>query len=326
VNLPEASRNLVRDHRLSEFGIEINTGAPAVKIDQAKVFKKAGESPLRLQFVGDQSLQIVMDPLSNFDSRRCGELKQYASGQAEVVVTGEGNVSPREIIGDGFRLTILSGACRIEDSSIIFGYAFLHDSRRPGKIFDLSAGLKVGGIGCDFSDRGFFACDFDGALFFNRYLVVWSQSALKVAIYDIDQPELVWEPVSLPSLDVMRYLSLSHDLKSLVKLDRDGSFQVIQLTMGATSPTDKFTGEMSHPILLSGRVVDDEVAIWTPSGLFDSTPEGASHVAVRFAGRSGEYALEQFHGMLHVTDLLRRTLDGQKFDRPHAPNSHRRLT
>jgi Caspase domain len=65
-------------------------------------------------------------------------------------------------------------------------------------------------------------------------------------------------------------------------------------------------------------VVDDEVAIWTPSGLFDSTPEGASHVAVRFPGRSGEYTLEQFHSILHVADLLRRTMDGQKFDRPHV--------
>ena len=63
-------------------------------------------------------------------------------------------------------------------------------------------------------------------------------------------------------------------------------------------------------------MVDDEVVVWTPSGQFDSTPEGASHVAVRFPGRSGEYTLDQFHKLFHENDLLKRALAGEEFKPP----------
>ena len=69
-------------------------------------------------------------------------------------------------------------------------------------------------------------------------------------------------------------------------------------------------------VLLSGRVVDDEIVVWTPSGQFDSTAEGASHVAVRFPGRSGEYTLDQFHKLFHENDLLKRALAGEEFKPP----------
>ncbi|WGJ16392.1 hypothetical protein QEV83_09220 [Methylocapsa sp. D3K7] len=69
-------------------------------------------------------------------------------------------------------------------------------------------------------------------------------------------------------------------------------------------------------VLLSGRIVDDEVVVWTPSGQFDSTAEGASHVAVRFPGRSGEYTLDQFHKLFHENDLLKRALAGEEFKPP----------
>ena len=77
-------------------------------------------------------------------------------------------------------------------------------------------------------------------------------------------------------------------------------------------------------ILLSGRIVDDEVVVWTPSGQFDSTAEGASHVAVRFPGRSGEYTLDQFHKLFHENNLLKRALAGEEFRPPvskHFPPS-----
>ena len=71
-------------------------------------------------------------------------------------------------------------------------------------------------------------------------------------------------------------------------------------------------------VLLFGRVVDDEVVTWTPSGQFDSTPEGASHVALRFPGRSGEYTLEQFHKQFHVDNLLKHALAGEEFKPPRV--------
>jgi uncharacterized protein len=324
--LPEALRNLRDEARLNEFGIKIDLGVHLAKVEQGELFKENPENPLALQFINYPKLQIVREyqssqPVIYFDSSRCGEVKRRPDGTISVAVAGAstGNVSPRKITGNGFTATIISGACRVANGVNPNGYALLYDSRHEGALFDLSAGLHASANnGCGVARGGFFACDFDGALFLNRYLVVWSQAALRVAIYDIDQPALVWQSESLPSLDVMRYLSLSNDLKSLVKLDRDGNFQVIGLMLGPNSPPDNFIGEISHPILLTGRVVDDEVVIWTPSGLFDSTPEGASHVAVRFAGVNGIFTLEQFRSLLHVDNLLGRTLQGERFDRPHV--------
>ena len=62
--------------------------------------------------------------------------------------------------------------------------------------------------------------------------------------------------------------------------------------------------------------MDDEVVVWTPSGQFDLTAEGASHVALRFPGRSGEYTLDQFHKLFHENDLLKRALAGEEFKPP----------
>jgi hypothetical protein len=88
----------------------------------------------------------------------------------------------------------------------------------------------------------------------------------------------------------MQRLSLAQDLKTLLKLDKDGGFQVIALEPAQRDKHGHVTHESTRPnILLSGHVVDDEVVVWAPSGQFDSTPEGASHVALRFPGRSGEY-------------------------------------
>jgi hypothetical protein len=115
----------------------------------------------------------------------------------------------------------------------------------------------------------------------------------------------------------MQSISLSQDLKTLVKLDKDGGFQVIELRQGQKDPEGRLTKDSPKTeVLLSGRVVDDEMVVWTPSGQFDSTPEGASHVAVRFPGRSGEYTLEQFHKLFHVDNLLIRALAGEEFKPP----------
>ena len=115
----------------------------------------------------------------------------------------------------------------------------------------------------------------------------------------------------------MQRLSLAQDLKTLVKLDKDGGFQVIALKPAERDKDAHVTPASTKvDVLLSGRIVDDEVVVWTPSGQFDLTPEGASHVAVRFPGRSGEYTLDQFHKLFHENDLLKRALAGEEFKPP----------
>jgi hypothetical protein len=115
----------------------------------------------------------------------------------------------------------------------------------------------------------------------------------------------------------MQRMSLSKDLKTLAKLDKDGGFQVVALKPAQRDKEGHVTQDSTKVnVLLSGRIVDDEVVVWAPSGQFDSTPEGASHVALRFPGRSGEYTLDQFHKLFHVDNLLQRALAGEEFKPP----------
>ena len=110
---------------------------------------------------------------------------------------------------------------------------------------------------------------------------------------------------------------MAKDLKTVVKLDTDGGFQVIALNPVQRDAEGQLTSESTKVnVLLSGCIVDDEVVVWTPSGQFDSTLEGASHVALRFPGRGGEYTLDQFHKLFHENDLVKRALAGEEFKPP----------
>ena len=136
-------------------------------------------------------------------------------------------------------------------------------------------------------------------------------------IYDVEERTLISALRGMPSPDVIQRVSISKDLKTVVKLDKDGGFQVIALRPVQKDAEGHLTQDSTKVnALLSGRIMDDEVVVWTPSGQFNSTLEGASHVAVRFPGRSGEYTLDQFHKLFHQNDLLNRALAGEEFKPP----------
>ncbi|MGH6834133.1 MAG: tetratricopeptide repeat protein [Methylocella sp.] len=339
VQLRETDLNLQREKRLGDFGLEINRGVPMGTLDRSRALKRIEgqvEPPFPERTVIDIPKSIVFrefidDPSIHFDieSRKmyfekeeCGELKPRAGGGIDVIIPGEGNLDVEQVQGEGFRLTAIGGSCLrgLEEPTIV-AYGFLHDSRLPGQLLNLRAELDLGkgdyrpnGMYCFYS---LYACGYKGELFFNRYLVVWSQESFAVAVYDIEERKLISQIVNLPSPDVIQRVSLSHDLKTLAKLDKDGGFQVIELR-----PSQKYEDNEDEsekvPVLLSGRIVDDEVVVWTRSGQFDSTPEGASHVALRFPGRGGEYTLEQFHKQFHADNLLKRAMAGEEFKAPRV--------
>ena len=258
VNLPEAELALRREQRLRDFGVEINPGAPLLALDQSAALKKIEGAP---------------------ENTEIGEIKPLATGQAE-----------------GFRLTLF--ASEGGGDAYTYQYAHLYDSRRPGHLLNLS------GIDPDTGPLrsicfGEFKCGFVAELFFNRYLVIWPQGENSLVIYDVEERTLISALRGMPSPDVIQRVSISKDLKTVVKLDKDGGFQVIALRPAQKDAKGQLTQDSTKvDALLSGRIVDDEVVVWTPSGQFDSTLEGASHVAVRFPGRSGEYTLDQFHKTL----------------------------
>jgi len=277
VNLPEAELALRRDQRLKFFGVEINPGAPLLKLDQSAELKQIKGAP-----------ENAGEPL--------------ATVQAE-----------------GFRLTLL--ASEGGGDGFIEQYVSLYDSRRPGQLLDLS---RIDPDHVELVSNCFFdnsKCGFSAELFFNRYLVIWPQRENALAIYDVEERKVKSAFKGIPSPDVIQRVSVSKDLRTVVKLDTDGGFQVIALRPAQKDVEGHLTPDSTKvKVLLSGRIVDDEVVVWTPSGQFDSTAEGASHVALRFPGRSGEYTLDQFHKLFHENDLLKRALAGEEFKPPVVKN------
>ena len=315
-DLSPEQREAHQEKLLSGFGLEVNSGPHVTEVPPDTLFR-AGTERGAVELVSDPAIRVVSVPTrlgrttdsTQFWYSRCGELAKPSPEQTEILVTKSFKLSPKRISTFDFSLTLINGSCELPGSKLSFGFSYLLDSRAPGHLVDLSKGLRLTGFN-NCGTKNFFACDVEGQLFRDRYLVLWSRAGLTAGIYDLQADRWYWQAYNLPRWDVLHRLSLSADGNELLKLDRDGSFQVFQIPQiliarVAAEP------QVTHDVLLSGRIVDDEVVVWTSAGLFDSTTEGATHVAIRFPGRVGEYTLAQFESEFHIRNLFKRLAAGE---------------
>ena len=324
ISLPEAELALRREQRLRDFGIEAIPGPPLVKLDHSAVFKKLEGLPTSFQFLEDGKIRFVdlyIDRNLNktVEDGYCGNIKAIPLRGVDSFFEYETDPSVGKVQAEGFDLTLFSSLCELGDG-ISTITASLYDSRRPGQLLDLSKLVDSDTLLRTLCN-GQITCEFAAELSLNRYLIIWPRGYRTTAIIDAEERRVIGALDGLPSPDVTQRMSLSRDLKTLTKLDKDGGFQVIALRPAQKDAEGHLTQASTKvDVLLSGRVVDDEVVVWTASGQFDSTAEGASHVAVRFPGRSGEYTLDQFHKFFHENDLLKRALAGEEFKPPVVKN------
>lgn len=139
-------------------------------------------------------------------------------------------------------------------------------------------------------------CPVQSSLFDDRYLVIWSADSRAVAIFDTTNLKVTFKKFQLPRGDVLSEMRLSEDLRHLIQTNTDGTFFVHRIADGET--------------VLEGRVVDDEVVVWTPDLRFDATAEGAHFVNLRFPGQIGQYTFQQFDSRLRVPGLMKQVLSG----------------
>lgn len=127
----------------------------------------------------------------------------------------------------------------------------------------------------------------------------------KAAIVDLQQktPPLTMELVE-PTLLCGFYGSTLRHL--VVQSNCDGQFFVFNPNRSA------------HPIL-RGRVVDDEVVVYTPQMYYAATFEGAHYIHIRFAGHSGLFSFEQFAALLSRPEHVRKVVEGSDSDLPAPP-------
>ncbi|MGH6836260.1 MAG: caspase family protein [Methylocella sp.] len=317
-SLPSAGSSRA-EQRLRDFNVEIGHGTSAMKTTALKLVKPI-KMPDKSKFV--KSYSLIEDQTIEINTGLSGtggcEYEPRKQGAGGIVYMVD-EMGLMQFVTSRTKLTLINSSCEQGTARYKYPQAYLHDTRAPGRLFDLTAELAEIGLIATSCKHHFYSCDVEAELFFDRYLVVWSRESQAAAIYDVEERKLLHQLEGLPSSDVMQQLSLAQDLKTLLKLDKDGGFQLIALTP-AERDKDSHVTEASTKVnvLLFGRIVDDEVVVWAPSGQFDSTTEGASHVALRFPGRGGEYTLEQFHKQFHVDNLLKRALAGEEFRAPRV--------
>jgi uncharacterized protein len=313
VDMPQVEIESRNDKRLEDFGIEINANSSAVALDLSSRLK-AARSLLKNVQLTDDAVWAPLQPGVNLD--KCW-FASLGNKRLEHQLIGNNDLPVEQIKVEGFQLTLFSITCT-ELGSRLYVSPFLHDSRRPGRIIDLSRLLDPQ-PNWSRPVKGWPRISATATLVLNRYLVVWMKGENTAAVFDIDRQKLIGFAEELPTPDATQRILLSRDLERLIKLDKDGGFHVIALKSPQRDNEGHLTEESKKAdVLLSGRIVDDEVVVWAPIGKFDSTPEGASYVNLRFPGRSGQYTLEQFRKDFHVDNLVQRVMAGEKFKAPRV--------
>ncbi|TBG55890.1 peptidase C14 caspase catalytic subunit p20 (plasmid) [Rhizobium leguminosarum] len=154
----------------------------------------------------------------------------------------------------------------------------------------------------------------EGAFFFeNNAHRLWYQHAFRIkanddllltyapgngviTVRDRATQKFLWIGENLPNGDLLVDAWLTKDRRHAVQLNSDGNFYIHAILDDRQS-------------LLSGRIADDEIAVWTKDYFYDATAEAAALIDLKFPGRVGQYSLDRFGTARLVPDLARAVLD-----------------
>lgn len=139
-------------------------------------------------------------------------------------------------------------------------------------------------------------CKANIAAYADRYLAIWSADSRGAAVFDGRTKRLIFKRFDLPRGDLLHKISITNDENHILQTNTDGTFYIHRITDQET--------------VVTGRVVDDEVVVWTPDLHFDATAEGAHFVNLRFPGQIGQYTFQQFDSRLRVPGLAEQVLSG----------------
>ena len=94
-----------------------------------------------------------------------------------------------------------------------------------------------------------------------------------------------------PQPGLLANVTLSEDARHVIQLNKDGQFFIHEIASGHTP--------------LTGRVVDDEIIVYTREGYYWSSYEGAHFVQLRFPGLPCVFPLKQFAHVLEHPEIIK---------------------
>lgn len=117
-----------------------------------------------------------------------------------------------------------------------------------------------------------------------------------LAVYDTARRKMLFSVKEVSEFAGVRTVAATRDGRHVVQINNNGRFFMYETTGGA--------------LVLAGRYLDDEVVVYGADLRFDATPEGASHVHLKFPGDRRLYPLSQFEAVLRAPDMVVSTLGG----------------
>ena len=162
------------------------------------------------------------------------------------------------------------------------------EPRKGGRIVDLTNPLQ------NFWSGAYGATDHQTQLkpqvYLDRYLVAASVAGKTIAAYDLKTDKVLAIIKDVPQADLIEDVVLTSDAAHVIQINSDGQFFIHELASGR--------------VVLSGRLVDDEIIAYTPEGYYWSSYEGAHFVQLRFPGLPGLYPFQQFASILNRPDIV----------------------
>ena len=127
-------------------------------------------------------------------------------------------------------------------------------------------------------------------VYLDRYLVVASVAGKAIAAFDLRTDKVLAILKDVPQADLLEEVVLTSDAAHVIQINSDDQFFIHELASGR--------------VVLSGRLVDDEIIAYTAEGYYWSSYEGAHFVQLRFPGLPGLYPFQQFASILNRPDIV----------------------
>ena len=128
------------------------------------------------------------------------------------------------------------------------------------------------------------------------HIIIYTKGAGVASVYDRDLRDFIYIGEQLPDGDLLEDAWLTDDARHMVQLNSDGAFHLHRLS--------------DSRLVLSGRIVDDEIAVWTETFQYDATAEAAALIDLTFPGKPGQFSLDRFGKALFVPGLAGAVLAG----------------
>lgn len=210
-------------------------------------------------------------------------------------------------------LHLIETSCSIGRQSSTSGFEYLQSSAQPDVFNEVSFGLFTEEY--NFGEGGCGYCDMSVEVISSRFIVLWSKGNRAFSIYDRETKKATRFAAFRGRL--VEKVQMDSGGRFAVQINSDGTFAIFDLRKEVSEPMPDetradlgsaselgSTDQLSPALMIMGRVEDDELVAWSPSGHFDGEYEALQQVFLRFPGSDDLFTLDQFSDKLGSASLF----------------------